>query len=65
MKTYTITQDTLDAIIDMLYSWCNTCIVDIDKLEISSTEDTYYFNDVSDMIGNIANNTAITLETLI
>lgn len=67
MKTYTITEDALQAVIDMLYTWNSTCIVHTDThdIRIESPDGTNHYVDVSDLIGNIANDTAITLETLI
>lgn len=65
MKQYTINENTLQAIIDVLYSWDSTCIVRVEQLKIESPDGNMYFSDINDLITNICENTSITLETLI
>ena len=65
MKTYTINEDAIQAIISVLYSWNSTCIVRVEQLKIESPDGDLYFTDINDLITNICENTSITLETLI
>ena len=42
--------DFLEVIIDIYYSMFNTCIIDTDKLVISSTENDEHFGTLHEMI---------------
>ena len=65
MKTYKINENTLQSIINVLYSWDSTCIVRVEQLKIESPDGNMYFSDINELITNICENTSITLETLI